>query len=408
MNKKIAIIHDDFTTWGGGEHLVLLLARELQADIITFSVARHVLKLLPQDVTIRALHQELNPDTYPAVGIMLRRYYFSKLDVSREYVFFIFSGVDAVCAAKRHQPNILYNHSVPREWYDEHIREFNRLNKLFYLYNNSWFERFIKKIYLANNRLTRWQLPGEITNIIVFLRILLARPSQFRDVKYFTYGFTKRSHLKNIAHIKKLVANSTHTQNMVQYSYNRESEVIYPPVEIRKYYYQKPQRYWLSINRITPYKRIELQFAVFSKLPQEKLYIIGDCQEPGHREYYRKLQYTKPPNVEFLGILQEGELLEKLSGCTGLIYTAINEDFGMAPVEAMAAGKPVVCVNEGGCKETVIDGTTGRMASANVDDLADAVKEIARHSEKYRYACMKRAEQFDLELFVKKIRKAML
>lgn len=145
-----------------------------------------------------------------------------------------------------------------------------------------------------------------------------------------------------------------------------------------------------------------MQLKAFSKLPNEQLYIIGDTHVP---EYYNKLKQIKPSNVQFLGLLSEEELLNKLSECKGFIHTPINEPFGMAPVEAMASGKPVIAPNEGGLKETIIDGVTGKLIDdINSDKLATAIKGVGRNPEKYKDACLMQAKKFDVEIFIKKMR----
>ena len=103
------------------------------------------------------------------------------------------------------------------------------------------------------------------------------------------------------------------------------------------------------MNRIYPEKRIDLQFEVFRKLPEERLVIIGGYAEGDHAaKYYEKLIKNIPSNVEMRGAVTEEELIDLYARCKGLICTALDEDFGLTPVEAMASGKPVVAVNEGG------------------------------------------------------------
>ncbi len=160
------------------------------------------------------------------------------------------------------------------------------------------------------------------------------------------------------------------------------------------------------MNRITPKKRIEIQLKAFSKMPDENLLIIGKKELD---YYYQNLLKIKPSNVTFLGTVNELNLFQKLSYCKGLIFTAEDEDFGLAPVEAMASGKPVIAPNEGGCKETIINGKTGVLIDdINEDKLAEAIKKLGKEIEKnplkYKKSCQTQAKNFDTKIFIEKIK----
>jgi len=164
--------------------------------------------------------------------------------------------------------------------------------------------------------------------------------------------------------------------------------------------------FWLSVNRIYPEKRIELQFRVFRELPEERLVVIGGYAEGDHAaKYYEKLVRDIPDNVEIRGAVTEEELIDLYAQCKGLICTAEDEDFGLTPIEAMASGKPVVAVNEGGFRETVVHGETGLLVEAKRDELVKALKEIAGDPERYKKRCMERAKEFDTSVFLKRFRK---
>lgn len=102
-----------------------------------------------------------------------------------------------------------------------------------------------------------------------------------------------------------------------------------------------------------------------------------------------------------------GKLLELYATCKGHITTAFDEDFGMTPVEAMAAGKPTVAVKEGGYLETVLDGVTGLLVEPDVPSIVKAVKEVSSNPHNYREACIKRSKEFDVSVLLQKMR-AML
>lgn len=95
-----------------------------------------------------------------------------------------------------------------------------------------------------------------------------------------------------------------------------------------------------------------------------------------------------------------------MSECKGLIFTAKDEDFGLVPVEAMASGKPVIAPNEGGCRETIIDGKTGILIDDienNIDKVINAIKVIEKNPEKYKNNCLKQAKKFNENKFISEI-----
>jgi len=163
--------------------------------------------------------------------------------------------------------------------------------------------------------------------------------------------------------------------------------------------------YWLSVNRLINHKRVDLQLKAFSKIPNERLVVVGCYEKAKHFvEYTSYINKIKPSNVKIVKDLSSDELIELYSECKGFIATSKDEDFGMNIVEAMASGKPVIAVNEGGYKETVIDKVTGRLINADEDSLINAIKEINLCPESYKERCIKRVKMFDTKIFVDKIK----
>jgi glycosyltransferase involved in cell wall biosynthesis len=396
---KIAIIHDDFSICGGGEKLIALLARGLanlgwETEIITFDIAEETKKIIPAGVKIKVIGEK-----GPKISNdLIRRYLFSKLDLKRSFDFFVFSGSASFCAAKNNEPNMLYCHSVPALAGSVMVKPQKELE----MFRNSLIERVWTKLYRLKNGLITKEVPKFIANRIDALRLMVADAEWRWNWKFLIY---QPSEKEAIRHVQKIVVNSCHIRNKVKRFYGRESRIIYPPVEISKYRCQNPENFWISINRIVPAKRIEMQLAAFSKLPEEKLYIVGHNEDS---EYYNQLMQAKPPNVEFIGVVEEAELIDRLGKCKGLIFTARDEDFGMAPVEAMASGKPVIAPNEGGCQETIIDGETGILINEiDADKIIGAVKKMSQRlaldPEKYKKACLKQAGNFSFDNFIEKM-----
>jgi len=198
------------------------------------------------------------------------------------------------------------------------------------------------------------------------------------------------------------------TKKRIRSYLNRKAQIVYPPINTKKYNQKKFGDYWLSVNRIYPAKRLELQLEAFRLLPEEKLVIVGShIDNDVSEDYQKKIFSILPKNVSMIGRLSEQELLNLYSNCRGFIVTAVDEDFGMAPVEAMASGKAVVAVNEGGFRETVIEEKTGFLVNANQNELAEAVKKVSKNPEKFEKACLVQAKNFDSKIFLQEMKKTI-
>ncbi len=160
----------------------------------------------------------------------------------------------------------------------------------------------------------------------------------------------------------------------------------------------------MSINRLYPEKRIDLQLDIFRQLPEERLVVVGGWAEGDHSgPYVRSL--NPPSNVEFVGELGEEQLADLYGRCRGLIATAVDEDFGLTPVEAMAAGKAVLATREGGYLESVIEGETGWLLPPDVKVFAEKIRTLDDDTlAGVRSACESRAKLFSEDLFVDKMR----
>ena len=152
--------------------------------------------------------------------------------------------------------------------------------------------------------------------------------------------------------VHEFAAISHEVAERIRCAYQREARVIHPPVETERFAPDKQRRdYFVTLSRLVPHKRIDVVVEAFSRL-QLPLKIIGDGPEG------KRLQGRAAPNIEFLGFQTEEAVAQLLGGARGFICAA-EEDFGIAIVEAQAAGCPVIAYKGGGALETVIDGLTG-------------------------------------------------
>lgn len=186
-----------------------------------------------------------------------------------------------------------------------------------------------------------------------------------------------------------VLANSHWTAGNVWRAYRRQAKVIYPPVDTDAYRPLAPRDdYYLTVSRLVPYKRIGLILEAFRGLGYP-LKVVGDG--PLLRSYRR----IAPTNVEILGWQPKDRLAELMGRARAFVYIA-EEDFGITPVEAQAAGCPVIAYGRGGVGETVIDGKTGCLfyeqsvealsaAVRRFEDAPDAfrIEELRRHAERF-------------------------
>ncbi|GAB4427526.1 MAG: glycosyltransferase [Anaerolineae bacterium] len=150
-----------------------------------------------------------------------------------------------------------------------------------------------------------------------------------------------------------LIAISTEIQERIRRYYHRDSVVIYPPVEVTDRFAiaQRPDDYFLVVSRLVPYKRIDLAVEACTRLGLPLL-VAGQGRDRA------RLESLAGPTVRFLGFVPDDELPDLMARCRALIFPGL-EDFGIVPVQAQAAGRPVIAFRGGGALDTVIPGRTG-------------------------------------------------
>lgn len=167
--------------------------------------------------------------------------------------------------------------------------------------------------------------------------------------------------------VDHFVAISNHVAARIAKFYRRQAAVIYPPVDVERFPVVNCARdYFLVVSRLVPYKRVELAVEAFTRLGLP-LKVVGDGPERD------RLRAMAGPNIEFLGFVGEDDLPELISGCLALIFPG-EEDFGIVPVEAMAAGRPVIGLARGGLMESAVEGKTAVMfPEPTAASLIDAI-----------------------------------
>lgn len=199
------------------------------------------------------------------------------------------------------------------------------------------------------------------------------------------------------------IANSQTTAERIRRFYGRESVVINPPVRLAEFAGQpltpapklSDGGYFLCLSRLLPYKRIDLavQAANLAQLP---LVVIGDG--PARAQ----IAQMAGPTVRVLGRLSRAETLDYIRGCTAFVFPGVD-DFGITPLEVMAAGRPVIAFGEGGALETVVAGATGSFFAKQEGQLLAEVLTAFDPAAFDPATCRARAAEFDVAHFSRKL-----
>jgi glycosyltransferase involved in cell wall biosynthesis len=195
--------------------------------------------------------------------------------------------------------------------------------------------------------------------------------------------------------VDHFIAISSEVQQRIRGIYGRESDIIFPPVDV-DYFTPDPTQpvsdYYLVVSRLIPYKRIDLAVEAFRHLPQEKLLVVGNGRDMA------TLEARAGGNVYFLGRQPRESVRELLRGCRAFLFPGL-EDFGIAPVEAMSCGRPVIAFGGGGALDTIIPGLSGELfGEPTVGSLATTLA----HFDWRAYspaACRTQAECFSASNF---------
>lgn len=209
--------------------------------------------------------------------------------------------------------------------------------------------------------------------------------------------------------VDMLIVNSENVRNRVEHYYRRDAEVVYPPVNTERFYFEEFGDYWLSVNRITPFKRVNMQLDIFAELPDERLVIVGEAEKG--TEYQKKVseRIGRMDNVEWRKNVDDEVLVDLYARCKGTIQTSIDEDFGYVSVETMSSGHPCLAVCEGGFKEAIEHGRTGLLVGNEreedfvVSRFVDEIKSFDEEGWSPR-EIQEEAQKYDTNRFRKKIR----
>ncbi len=360
---KIAIVHDWLTSMGGAEPVVLEIHKLFPNAPIYTSVYDEEKMGAFQDLDVRTTYlQKILPKFIRykhTLWPVFRAFAFRKLDLS-EFDIIISSSSAEAKAVKKTRPDqihISYIHTPIRYYwshYDEFRKEFNF---------------------------------GPLTPLI--------RPFIPAFVKWM-----RKKDLESVKGVDVFIANSTITQKRIKEYYGKPSTVIYPPVNIKRFT-PPPEGHregYVVWGRHVPYKRFDLAIEACNKLGR-KLTVIGSGVDT------ERLKSLAGPTVEFTGRISDEELENRAHKAKAFLFPN-EEDFGIAAVEAIAAGTPVIAYKKGGALDIVQDGETGVFfENQTVDDLAGAIEKFETLSEFRPATLHRKSKRFETSLFQTKMKK---
>jgi glycosyltransferase involved in cell wall biosynthesis len=190
--------------------------------------------------------------------------------------------------------------------------------------------------------------------------------------------------------VDRYITNSRTTQARIRNYWNRDSVVVYPPVETGRFSPGEVGQHYMVLSELMPHKRIDVAIHAFNKLGLP-LVVCGDGPDA------RSLRRIAGPTIQFVGRVSDPEAARLLNSSRALVVAAV-EEFGIAAVEAQAAGRPVIAVRGGGTLETVVDGETGCFWSGGPDELAAVVAGFDDAAIDPQ-ACVRNAARFDTSIF---------
>ncbi len=361
--RNILILHDTFLYKGGGERLILMMAKALDADIASGFFSRGSFNLRDEGFQWKMIEVSSEVFKKGIRHLKLKQAFLFKTKFLQDYDTVIFSGdcISAIRNVWEDTKTVYYCHTPPRYLYD--LRE-EYLKKL------PWY---IKPAF----NLVSW----------------IFRKMYESEVKKFDI----------------ILSNSDNTWARLKHFTGEESTTLYPPVELDKFQWIEQWDYYLSVSRLSSAKRIDNIVKAFKQMPDKKLIVIYWVNDPQKKEIFELGKDCS--NIQFVTCPWNEGFTEYVGKSIAWICVPIDEDFGMVPVESMAAWKPVIWVDEGWIKESVINGETGVLIPEwwAVDDIIKAVEYLTPDvALSMKDRCIERANDFSYEEFERKMREVVI
>ena len=232
-------------------------------------------------------------------------------------------------------------------------------------------------------------------------------PAPLRGVVSELLAGLRDTDLAFASRVDRWIANSAVVAERIRRYYDRESEVVHPPVDVDTFTAQRERGdFWVYVGRLSAYKRADIAVRAFARLGM-RLVVVGEGRERAALEAVARDSSQRPlGNIAFAGRLDDATLRQLLGAARGVIFPA-EDDFGIVCVEALASGAPVVALAAGGAPEIVRDGIDGALvANADPDAFADAVLRVEQRAwdvDELRRS----ARRFDVSRFRDRIRRVV-
>ena len=350
------MLYDFLAVQGGAEKLTLTLLNSLPE--VPLCCAYRNQSIFPDPVLPKAGFLDLKvASNIPPWRLLKVMWAFEKKTTFlNSYDWVLFSGVYAPLAVRNHPAgrNLLYCHTIPRFAYD------------------------LKDYYMS-------------------LVPLLVRPAFYGLIRLVRHRYQRA-----LADMDVIIVNSNNVKNRLEKYLKRPSVVIHPPVDTDRFCWIGQKDYYVSLARLENFKRVDLIVKAFRQMPEKKMVVTSSGSELAH---LRQLA-GDAPNIQFTGWQTEEQLKQWIGQAIAAVYIPMDEDFGISPVEAMAAGKPVIGVAEGGLLETVAPDQTGVLLEPppTVNAIKAAVCSLTpQRALGMRSACEVRAKLFTREIFLEKM-----
>lgn len=207
--------------------------------------------------------------------------------------------------------------------------------------------------------------------------------SNLRQPKKFfvqqTLKYIRKFDIDTLSSVDYFIADSHFVASRIKKTYNRESLVIYPPVDINNFKLnEKKEDFYITASRLVPYKKTKLIVEAFNEMPNKQLFVIGDGED------YSNIKSIAKDNIKLLGYQDKNTLIDYMQRAKAFVYAAI-EDFGILPIEAQACGTPVIALGVGGTKETIKNKVSGiHFNKQTKEDIIKSVKEFETMDFNYR------------------------
>lgn len=354
MKTKILILHDTFLYKWGWERLIMMMWKALNADIASgfFSEGSFDLRKEGFKWKMISISSEIFKKGFRHIKLKWAFLFKTKFLSDYDTVIFSWDSISAVRNCSQTTKKIYYCHTPPRYIYDLH-------------------ELYLEKVPF------------------------IIKPA----FKLFCFVF-KKMYERDVKQMDLVLTNSVNTQKRIKDFLWIDAKVLYPPVDLDIFKYMWQWDYFLSFARLSDAKRVDKIVEAFKKMPDKKLVVIYWENDPQRQKVFDLAVWSK--NIEFVTLPWNVWFTDYVGNSIATIYIPIDEDFGMSPVESMAAWKPVLWVNDGWLKETIIDSKTGYLIDkeARVEDIIEVINKLSPEKcLEMRSDCEKRAHDFSLAQF---------